>query len=214
VLGVLFGLFDQAFDGHGVDDHLAVAVRLEGHAGGALGENGAGETRVGGAVFADSEFAFDGAEEDESTSSTRYRTQRRGGKGLRDIKATTRNGPVIGICRVDEDDEVLVMTERGKIQRIRVAEIRLVGRNTQGVRIMSLDESDALTAIVRVPKEDAVDGVVAVEETDGAALLDSDREAASLPSPELAIEEEIDGDIDGDINGDEAGSDEGTEDEV
>lgn len=65
MLGVLFGLFDQAFDGHGVDDHLAVAVRLEGHAGGALGENGAGETRVGGAVFADSEFAFDGAEEDE-----------------------------------------------------------------------------------------------------------------------------------------------------
>jgi DNA gyrase subunit A len=154
--------------------------------------------------------SVDGAEEDESTSSTRYRTQRRGGKGLRDIKATTRNGPVIGICRVDEDDEVLVMTERGKIQRIRVAEIRLVGRNTQGVRIMSLDESDALTAIVRVPKEDAVDGEVAVEGTDGAALLDSDREAASLPSPDRAVE----GDIDRDIDGEGAGSDEGTEDEV
>jgi DNA gyrase subunit A len=154
--------------------------------------------------------SVDGAEEDESTSSTRYRTQRRGGKGLRDIKATTRNGPVIGICRVDEDDEVLVMTERGKIQRIRVAEIRLVGRNTQGVRIMSLDESDALTAIVRVPKEDAVDGEVAVEGTDGAALLDSDREAASLPSPDRAVEDDIDRDIDGEG----AGSDEGTEDEV
>jgi DNA gyrase subunit A len=154
--------------------------------------------------------SVDGAEEDESTSSTRYRTQRRGGKGLRDIKATTRNGPVIGICRVDEDDEVLVMTERGKIQRIRVAEIRLVGRNTQGVRIMSLDESDALTAIVRVPKEDAVDGEVAVEETDGAALLDSDREAASLPSPDRAAEDDMDRDIDDEG----AGSDEGTEDEV
>ncbi len=154
--------------------------------------------------------SVDGAEEDESTSSTRYRTQRRGGKGLRDIKATTRNGPVIGICRVDEDDEVLVMTERGKIQRIRVAEIRLVGRNTQGVRIMSLDESDALTAIVRVPKEDAVDGEVAVEETDGAALLDSDREAASFPSPDRAAEDDMDRDIDDEG----AGSDEGTEDEV
>jgi DNA gyrase subunit A len=154
--------------------------------------------------------SVDGAEEDESTSSTRYRTQRRGGKGLRDIKATTRNGPVIGICRVDEDDEVLVMTERGKIQRIRVAEIRLVGRNTQGVRIMSLDESDALTAIVRVPKEDAVDGEVAVEETDGAALLDSDREAASFPSPDRAAEDDMDRDIDDEG----AGSDEGSEDEV
>ena len=52
--------------------------------------------------------------------SARYRTQRRGGKGLRDIKTTPRNGPVIGIVRVDDDDELLMMTARGKIQRIRV----------------------------------------------------------------------------------------------
>jgi DNA gyrase subunit A len=111
-------------------------------------QNGYGKrTRFGSAGAADE------AEEDE-TSATRYRTQRRGGKGLRDIKTTERNGPVIGIVRVDDDDEVLMMTARGKIQRIRCSDISVIGRNTQGVRIMSLDEGDTLAAVVRVPKEE------------------------------------------------------------
>ncbi len=84
----------------------------------------------------------------------RYRTQRRGGKGLRDIKTTKRNGRVIGIARVDDDDELLMMTARGKLQRIAVSDISTIGRNTQGVRIMTLDEEDALVAIVRVPREE------------------------------------------------------------
>ena len=93
-------------------------------------------------------------EEDDASSSARYRTQKRGGKGLRDIKATDRNGPVIGIVRVDDDNEVLMMTAGGKIQRIRVSDISVIGRNTQGVRIMSLDQGDTLAAVVRVPKEE------------------------------------------------------------
>ncbi len=96
----------------------------------------------------------DEPEEETSSSSARYRTQRRGGKGLRDIKTTARNGAVIGITCVDDNDEVIMMTARGKIQRIRAVEISTVGRNTQGVRIMSLDEGDALAAIVRVPRDD------------------------------------------------------------
>jgi DNA gyrase subunit A len=96
----------------------------------------------------------DEAEADEETSSgARYRTQRRGGKGVRDIKTTKRNGKVVSIARVDDDDELLMMTARGKIQRIKAAEISIIGRNTQGVRIMSLDEGDTLAAIVRVPKD-------------------------------------------------------------
>ena len=92
--------------------------------------------------------------EEESSSNQRYRTQRRGGKGLRDIKAGERNGKVISIVRVNEDDELLMMTARGKIQRIAAREVRLTGRNTKGVRIMSLDEDDTLAAVVRVPKEE------------------------------------------------------------
>src|SRR3954451_6138837 len=97
----------------------------------------------------------DEAEEEGSTSSScRYRTQRRGGKGLRDIKTTERNGPVIGIVRVRDDDELMMMTARGKIQRVKVSDFNPIGRNTQGVRIMSLDESDSLAAIVCVPTEE------------------------------------------------------------
>ena len=61
---------------------------------------------------------------------------------------------MIGVTRVSDDDEVLIMTARGKIQRIAVSDINMIGRNTQGVRIMSLDEEDTLAAVVRVPKED------------------------------------------------------------
>jgi DNA gyrase subunit A len=95
-----------------------------------------------------------GEEEEGSSSSFRYRTQNRGGKGLRDIKTTDRNGPVIGIVRVDDTDELMMMTARGKIQRVAVSDFNPIGRNTQGVRIMSLDEGDTLAAIVRVPKEE------------------------------------------------------------
>ena len=65
-----------------------------------------------------------------------------------------RNGRVIGVARVNQDDEVIMMTSRGKIQRMAAGEISIIGRNTQGVRIMTLDDGDALAAIVRVPKEE------------------------------------------------------------
>ncbi len=96
-----------------------------------------------------------GEEEDDAVSGQRYRTQRRGGKGLRDIKATKRNGKVIGIIRVDDTDEVLMMTARGKLQKIAATDINVIGRNTQGVRVMSLDDEDTLVAIERVPYEEA-----------------------------------------------------------
>ena len=92
--------------------------------------------------------------DDELASGARYRTQRRGGKGLRDIKTTDRNGRVIGVVRVDEDHELMMMTARGKIQRIAAKEISVIGRNTQGVRIMSLGDDDKLAVVVRVPKEE------------------------------------------------------------
>jgi DNA gyrase subunit A len=93
-------------------------------------------------------------EEGETTSGFRYRTQNRGGKGLRDIKTTERNGPVVSIVPVKDDDELMMMTARGKIQRVAVSDFNIIGRNTQGVRIMSLDEGDTLAAIVRVPPEE------------------------------------------------------------
>jgi DNA gyrase subunit A len=128
--------------------------------------------------------------EDETSSSNRYRTQRRGGKGLRDIKTTKRNGRVIGAIRVSDEDEILMMTSRGKIQRIRVAEINTIGRNTQGVRIMSLDGGDTLVAIVHVPREeDEMEVPVGAGPSDGGApgtklpSESADADAAGLQGP-------------------------------
>jgi DNA gyrase subunit A len=106
-------------------------------------------------------------DEAESSSSFRYRTQNRGGKGLRDIKTTDRNGPVIGIVPANHDDELLMMTARGQIQRVMASDLNPIGRNTQGVRIMTLEEGDTLAAIVRVPKEEEGDEEEEADEQTG-----------------------------------------------
>ena len=94
-------------------------------------------------------------EDVDAASGSRYRTQNRGGKGLRDIKATERNGSVVCIVPVGDEDEILMMTARGKLQRISCSDIKPIGRNTQGVRIMSLDDDDTLAAVVRVPRDES-----------------------------------------------------------
>ncbi len=100
----------------------------------------------------------DEGEDKSGSGSRRYPTKGRGGMGVRDIKTTERNGPVVGIVPVSATDELIMMSGRGKIQRIAARDVPIKGRNTMGVRIMSLDEGDTLVAIVRVPPEDAVAG--------------------------------------------------------
>ncbi len=96
------------------------------------------------------------SEEEEAgdSSSSRYPTKGRGTMGVRDIKTTNRNGPVVAIEIVRDTDELLLMTARGKLQRLRASDISVIGRNTQGVRIMSLDDDDTVVAVVRVPPDD------------------------------------------------------------
>lgn len=91
------------------------------------------------------------ADDDAGGGNNRYRTQRRGGKGVRDIKTTARNGQVVGIVPVNDEDQILLMTSGGKLQRIACRDIKSIGRNTQGVRIMRLDSDDTLAAVVKVP---------------------------------------------------------------
>src|SRR5207245_11714937 len=87
-------------------------------------------------------------------SGMRYRKQRRGGKGVRDIRTTERNGPVVGIIPVRDDDDIMLITSQGMVNRTHVNEIRVVGRNTQGVRIMDLREGDKIASIAKVARED------------------------------------------------------------
>jgi DNA gyrase subunit A len=83
----------------------------------------------------------------------RYRRQRRGGKGLRDIRTTERNGKVIDIIAIADADEVIMITARGKIQRVHASDISQIGRNTQGVRIIRLDDEDTLVSLARIPAD-------------------------------------------------------------
>jgi DNA gyrase subunit A len=87
-------------------------------------------------------------------SGMRYRKQRRGGKGLRDIRTSERNGPVIGVVAVRDGDDIMLITSQGMVNRTHVDEIRVIGRNTQGVRVMNLNEGDKIVSIAKVARED------------------------------------------------------------
>jgi DNA gyrase subunit A len=76
--------------------------------------------------------------------------QKRGGKGRVDIRTTRRNGPAVAAMAVHEDDEMMLITERGMIVRTRVADVRQTGRGTQGVRVMNLREGDRLVSMARI----------------------------------------------------------------
>lgn len=79
-----------------------------------------------------------------------YRTQGRGGKGIYTIKVTTRNGPVVGILQVGETDDLMVMTSSGKITRFNIQEIGVIGRLTQGVRLMHVESGEKVISLCKV----------------------------------------------------------------
>jgi DNA gyrase subunit A len=79
-----------------------------------------------------------------------YRSQSRGGKGIYTIQVTERNGPVIGVLQVNENDHLMIMTSSGKIMRSTVQEIGVIGRLTQGVRLIALDEGETVTSLCKV----------------------------------------------------------------
>jgi DNA gyrase subunit A len=76
-----------------------------------------------------------------------FRPQNRGGKGIIAIDTSERNGPLVGICLVKREDEVMLVTDRGQTIRTRVAEIRETGRNAQGVRVMNVEDDERVVAI-------------------------------------------------------------------
>jgi len=80
-----------------------------------------------------------------------YRIQGRGGKGIISVKTTERNGLAVGFLQVRDGDEIMLMAAQGKVLRCRVDDIREIGRNTQGVRILDLDgEEDRVVAVARL----------------------------------------------------------------
>ncbi len=93
------------------------------------------------------------------TSLEEYRNQHRGGSGIITIKTTERNGNVVGIHLVDDKSDLMIITEKGKIIRIKCSEINVVGRNTQGVRLVRLEDGDKVSSVEPVVVEEEVNGV-------------------------------------------------------
>ena len=84
------------------------------------------------------------------TRTEEYRVQGRGGKGILTIKTTQRNGLVVYACQVTDADELMIITEQGKIIRLKVADISVIGRNTQGVKLIDLAEGETVVAVAKV----------------------------------------------------------------
>ena len=81
-----------------------------------------------------------------------YRVQTRGGKGIITIDTSDRNGTVVGILQVDNNDDLMVMTSSGKITRFNAEEVGVKGRNTQGVRLMHIEPNEKLISLCKVAK--------------------------------------------------------------
>ncbi|WP_232701583.1 DNA gyrase subunit A [Halobacterium wangiae] len=111
-----------------------------------------GDDRVAGVAAADSddertlltvtEFGYG-----KRTKLSEYRKQTRNGKGLVDIKTDERNGDVVSLDTVADDDNLVAMSERGQIIRLPVDEISTYGRNTKGVKVMDVEEGDEVAAV-------------------------------------------------------------------
>ena len=79
-----------------------------------------------------------------------YRLQSRGGKGIINIKTSERNGQVVGVKVLRSDEQVMLITEKGMIIRLDTKDISTIGRNTQGVRLIQLEENDRLVSVARL----------------------------------------------------------------
>jgi DNA gyrase subunit A len=88
------------------------------------------------------------------TEVAEYRLQSRGGKGVITMKTTDKTGYVIGVQQVTEEDQLMLVTNTGKIIRLRIKDIRVIGRNTQGVRLIDLEEGERVVSLARVAERD------------------------------------------------------------
>jgi DNA gyrase subunit A len=87
-----------------------------------------------------------------------YRVQSRGGVGIINIQTTERNGRVVGMASVHDEDEFMLITQQGKILRTVARDIRTIGRATQGVRLIEIDEDDRVVALARLVEKDDENG--------------------------------------------------------
>jgi DNA gyrase subunit A len=87
-----------------------------------------------------------------------YRLQSRGGKGIITMKTNEKTGGVVGVAQVKPEDEVMLVTDRGRLIRLRTGDLRVIGRNTQGVKMLDLDEGERVVSLARVVEDEEEGG--------------------------------------------------------
>ncbi|MGL4463537.1 MAG: DNA gyrase C-terminal beta-propeller domain-containing protein, partial [Planctomycetia bacterium] len=110
------------------------------------------------------------------------RVQGRGGKGIIDIKRTERNGDVVAVATVRDDDEVMFITQEGMVVRTKVDGISVYGRNTQGVTLMRITDDDRIMSMARIAREDIKDVLETAESEGDAPPAGDGPEATPLSS--------------------------------
>jgi len=83
-----------------------------------------------------------------------YRLQTRGGKGIITMKTTDRTGQVIGVLQVTDDDELMMVSNNGKIIRLRMKDLKIIGRNTQGVRLIEIESGERVVSVARLAEKE------------------------------------------------------------
>ena len=124
------------------------------------------------------------------TPTSDYPTKNRGGKGVITIKTTERNGKVVSLRLVSDDDDLMLITDGGKLIRMPVDGIPTIGRNTQGVRLIRLEAEEKVVALERIAEKEEGEREVSPE----VAAARAEQQAEPLGAEDL---------------GDEAGADEG-----
>ena len=148
------------------------------------------------------------------TSFDEFRPQNRGGKGIIGIQTSERNGEVVAAGAVREDEALMLMTANGLIVRTPVSEIRVIGRNTQGVRLINLDEGDTLIDAIVVPSEPTPENAEAQAAAEAAENGNdaADEDAGGGDATEYMTEDTAD-DTSEEADGTEAETDEDADDD-
>lgn len=122
-----------------------------------------------------------------------YRQTRRGAKGVKTINVTEKTGQLVAIKAVTDENDLMIITTNGIVIRLRVSDLRVMGRATQGVRLISLDESAEIGAVTTV-ETDPEEEVVAVDGTVDTSMADSADEPESDEGPEDGTDVESEND--------------------
>jgi DNA gyrase subunit A len=149
------------------------------------------------------------------TPTSDYPTKNRGGKGVITIKTSERNGKVVNLRLVTDEDDLMLITNGGKLIRMPVAGIPTIGRNTQGVRLIRLDTTEQVVAMERMAEKEEGETEVSPEvaaaraEAQSEPLAEEDlgEEAGADDDDVVEAAEEVEADADVDADADETGSD-------